>query len=192
MDRLGRTLDTALWTGDGSTIPVTGLLTALIAAGGRSVLAVGANANTGVVGDTDLNTIGTDDFSNLISNVDKAYQTPNNYFVFNQQTQNLLRKMKDKYGRPILEMSLAQGEPDKIFGYRYTVDNAFANVGAGAVSAAYGDPSKYVIRRALGFTLVLFRELYMANYQRAAQAFMRVDAKLLQPAAWSYLIHPQS
>ena len=191
-DRLGRTLDTALWTGDGSTIPVTGLLTASIAAGGRSVLAVGANANTGVVGDTDLNTIGTDDFSNLISKLDKAYQTPNNYFVFNQQTQNLLRKMKDKYGRPIWETSLAQGEPDKIFGYRYTVDNAFANVGAGAVSAAYGDPSKYVIRRALGFTLVLFRELYMANYQRAAQAFMRVDAKLLQPAAWSYLIHPQS
>ena len=119
-----------------------------------------------MVGDTDLNTIGTDDFSNLISKLDKAYQIPNNYFVFNQQTQNLLRKMKDKYGRPIWETSLAQGEPDKIFGYRYTVDNAFANVGAGAVSAAFGDPSKYIVRRALGFTLVLFRELYMANYQR--------------------------
>ena len=56
---LDRALDTALWTGDGSTIPITGLLTALQAAGGRSVLAVGANANSGNSGDTDLNTIGT-------------------------------------------------------------------------------------------------------------------------------------
>jgi HK97 family phage major capsid protein len=191
-ERLGRALDTALWTGDGSTIPITGLLTALEAAGGRSVPAVGANANSGNSADTDLNTIGTDDFSALIDKLDRAYQKPTNKFVFNQSTQNSLRKMKDKYGRPVWEVSLAQGNPDTIFGFGFTVDNALANIGAGNVSAAFGDPSKYVIRRALGFTLVRFAELYMANFQRAYQAFMRVDAKLLQPAAWSYLIHPDS
>jgi HK97 family phage major capsid protein len=189
-ERLGRSLDTALWTGDGSTIPVTGLLTALQAAGGRSVLAVGANANDGV--SNDLNSIGTDDFSALIDKLDRAYQKPTNRFVFNQSTQNALRKLKDKYGRPAWEVSLAQGNPDTIFGFGFTIDNAFANIGAGNVSAAFGDPTKYVIRRALGFTLVRFNELYMANYQRAFQAFMRVDAKLLQPAAWSYLTHPLS
>lgn len=189
-ERLGRSLDTALWTGDGSTIPVTGLLTALIAAGGRSVLALGANANDGV--STDLNSIGTDDFSALIDKLDRAYQKSTNQFVFNQSTLNALRKLKDKYGRPVWEVSLAQGEPDKIFNYGYTVDNAFASIGNGNVTVAFGDPSKYVIRRALGFTLIRLSELYMANYQVAYQAFMRVDAKLLQPAAWSYLIHPQS
>jgi HK97 family phage major capsid protein len=189
-ERMGRALDTALWTGDGSTIPVTGLLTALIAAGGRSVLAVGANANDGA--STDLNSIGTDDFSALIDKLDRAYQKPTNKFVFNQSTQNALRKLKDKYGRPVWETSLAQGEPDTIFGYGFAIDNAFANIGAGAVSAAFGDPTKYVIRRALGFTLVRFAELYMANFQRAYQAYMRIDAKLIQPAAWSYLIHPLS
>jgi HK97 family phage major capsid protein len=189
-ERLGRTLDTAYWTGDGSDVPVTGLLTALIAAGNRSVLAVGANANDGV--STDLNSIGTDDFSSLISALDRAYQKPTNQFIFNQTTQNALRKLKDKYGRPVWEVSLGQGEPDKIFGYNYTIDNAVSNIGAGNISAAFGDFSKYVVRRVLGTTVVLFRELYMTNYQRAAQAFMRVDAKCLQPNAFSYLIHPDS
>jgi HK97 family phage major capsid protein len=189
-ERLGRTLDTALWTGDGSTIPVTGLLTALQAAGGRSVLAVGANANDGV--STDLNSIGTDDFSALIDKLDRAYQKPTNKFVFNQHTQNALRKLKDKYGRPVWEVSLAQGEPDKIFGFGYQIDNAFANIGAGNVSAAFGDFSKYAVRKVRGITVVRFNELYMANYQRAYQAFIRVDAKLLQAAAFSYLTHPLS
>jgi HK97 family phage major capsid protein len=189
-ERLGRTLDSALWVGDGSTIPVTGLLTALQAAGGRSVLAVGANANDGA--STDLNSIGTDDFSALIDKLDRAYQKPTNQFVFNQHTQNALRKLKDKYGRPVWEVSLAQGEPDKIFSYGFTIDNAFANIGAGNVSACFGDFSRYAVRKVSGITVVRFNELYMANYQRAYQAFIRVDAKLLQAAAFSYLTHPLS
>jgi HK97 family phage major capsid protein len=191
-ERLGRSLDTALWTGDGSTVPVTGLLTALQAAGGRSVLAIGANNNSGSSGDTDLTSIGTDDFSALIDKLDRAYQKPTNKFVFSQGTQNALRKLKDKYGRPVWEVSLAQGEPDTIFGYGYQIDNAFAGIGAGNVSAAFGDFSKYVVRKVQGITLVRFNELYMANYQRAYQAFIRVDAKLLQAAAFSYLTHPLS
>jgi HK97 family phage major capsid protein len=56
----------------------------------------------------------------------------------------------------------------------------------------FGDFSKFVIREALGFTLVRFNELYMPNFQRAYQAFCRRDAKLLQSAAFSYLTHPLS
>jgi HK97 family phage major capsid protein len=189
-ERLGRAQDTAYWTGDGSTIPVTGLLTALQAAGGRSVLAVGANLNDGV--STALNSVGSDDFSNLIDKLDRGYQRPTNHFVFSQTTGNALRKLKDKYGRPVWEVSLAQGSPETIFGYPFQIDNAFANIGAGNVSVAFGDFSKYVIRRALGITLVRFNELYMPNYQIAFQAFLRTDAKLLQSAAFSILTHPLS
>ena len=191
-ERLGRAQDTAYWTGDGSTIPVTGLLTALQAAGGRSVLAIGANSNSGNAGDTALTSVGTDDLSNLIDKLDAGYQRPTNHFIFSQTTKNSLRKMKDKYGRPIWEVSLAQGEPDRIFGYPYQVDNAVANIAAGAVTVCFGDFSKYVIRRALGITLIRFNELYMPNYQIAFQAFLRTDAKLLQSAAFSILTHPLS
>jgi HK97 family phage major capsid protein len=189
-ERLGRSLDTALWVGDGSTIPVVGLLTALQTAGGRSVLATGANTNDGV--STDLNSIGTDDFSALIDKLDRAYQKPTNKFVFAQSTQNALRKLKDRYGRPVWEVNLAQGEPDTIFGYGFQIDNAFAAIGAGNITVAFGDFSKYVLRRVAGFTLIRLSELYMANLQRGYIAFMRLDAKLLQAKAFSYLTHPLS
>ena len=188
--RIGRTLDAAFLTGDGSTTPITGLLTALIAAGGRSVLAVGASANDGV--GTDLNSIGSDDYSSLIDKLDYAYQRPTNKFVFNQKTFNTLRKLKDKYGRPVYQTSLADKTEDTIFGYGFQIDNAVANIGAGNISVLYGDFSKYLIRDVLGFTIVRFNELYIVNHQRGYQAFCRTDGKLLQPAAFSYLIHPQS
>jgi len=193
-ERLGRVLDSAYYLGDGSGTygNITGLLTALQTAGGRSVSAIGANNNSGNSGDTEVNSIGTDDFSNLIDKLDYAYQKPTNKFLFNQTTKNALRKVKDRYGRPIWEVSLAQGEPDTIFGYGFQVDNAVANIAPSAVSVVFGDFSKFVIRDVLGFTLVRFNELYMPNYQRAYQAFMRTDAKLLQSAAFSYLSHPLS
>jgi HK97 family phage major capsid protein len=190
--RIGTSLDGAYLIGDGSATygTMTGLLTALIAAGGRSVLAVGANDNDGV--STDLDSIGVDDFSNLVNQIDYAYQRPTNKFLFNQTTLNALRKLKDKYGRPIWEVNLAQGQPNTIFGYGYQIDNAMANIGAGNVSVIFGGFEKFVVRDVLGFTLVRFNELYMPQYQRAYQAFMRTDCKLMQSAAFSYLIHPDS
>jgi HK97 family phage major capsid protein len=189
-NRLGRTLGAALATGDGSDVPITGLVTALVAAGGRNVLAVGSDSNDGV--GTDLNSVGSDDLANLIQNNDYAYQTPGNKFVFNQTTHNALRRLKDKYGRPIWGTSLSGGEPDTILSYGYQVDNNIASIGAGNISVLFGNFQKYVLRKCLGITLVRFNELYMANYQKAYQAFMRLDAKLMQAAAFSYLIHPDS
>jgi HK97 family phage major capsid protein len=190
--RLGRTANLAYTQGDGSGTygTITGIVPALVAAGSQSVLAIGSNLSDGV--STDLNSVGVDDFSNLVDKLDYAYQLPTNKFSFHQSTLNFLRKLKDKYGRPVWDVSLAQGEPDTIFGYGFQVNNDLAKIGAGNISVLFGDWNSYVVRNALGFTLVRFNELYMTNYQRAFQAFMRTDAKLLQAAAFSYLIHPLS
>jgi len=190
--RLGRTANLAYTQGDGSGTygTITGIVPALVTAGTQSVLAIGSNLSDGV--STDLNSVGVDDFSNLVDKLDYAYQLPTNKFSFHQSTLNFLRKLKDKYGRPVWEVSLAQGAPDTIFGYGFQVNNDLAKIGAGNISVVFGDWNSFVIRNVLGFTFVRFNELYMTNYQRAFQAFMRTDAKLLQPAAFSYLIHPLS
>jgi HK97 family phage major capsid protein len=191
--RMSRTSNAAYTIGDGTSThgTITGLITALVTATGRSVLAVGANANTGVAGDNDLNTIGTDDLGALIAKVDPAYRL-GAAFMGNQSAWDKLRSLKDKYGRPIWSTSLAAGVPDSILGYPYDWNQDMAGIGAGNISMCFGSFDRYVVRRVLGFTFVRFNELYMTNYQRAYQAFMRVDAKLLQPAAFSYLIHPLS
>jgi len=193
--RLGRTSNLAYTVGDGSGTygTITGLVNALVSAGGRSVLATGANSNTGIGGDTALNTVGTDDLSNLITKVDVAYRNnPSAAFAANQSTWDKIRNTKDKYGRPIWQVSLASGVPDSILGYKYDWNADMAAIGAGNVSVVFGDFSQFVVRQVLGIAFVIFQELYMANYQRAVQAFQRSDAKLLQATAFSYLVHPLS
>jgi HK97 family phage major capsid protein len=110
----------------------------------------------------------------------------------NVQSFDKLRTLKDKYGRPIWQTSLAVGKPDTINGYGMDWNADMATIGAGNISILFGQFSKYVVRNLLGFTFVRFNELYMTNYQRAYQAFARTDAKLLQSSAFSYLIHPDS
>ncbi|MGA7968080.1 MAG: phage major capsid protein [Terriglobales bacterium] len=193
--RLGRTSNAAYTIGDGSGTygTITGLINALVAAGGRSVLAIGGNNNSGDAGNTDLNSIGTDDLDNLIAQTDPAYRIPGRAkFAANQATWDTFRKLKDKYGRPVWAVSLTGNQPDTIRGYGIDWNQDMAKIGAGNISVVFGDWDKFVVRQALGFTFVRFNELYMTNYQRAYQAFCRVDAKLLQAAAFSYLIHPLS
>ncbi len=185
--RLGRGLNKAYTVGDGSVIPITGLLTALTAVGGRSVTAVGSSANDGG-SETGGTTIGTDDFSNLIAGLDVAYrQDPSCAFMAHQSTFDTVRKLKDKYGRPVWEVSLAQGEPDKIYGYKYFYNNALPTIAVNAKTVIFGAFHKYIIRDVLGMTLVRYNELFMQNHQIGFEAFLRSDGKLLQPNAFVYL-----
>lgn len=187
--RLGRGCNKAYTVGDGSVIPITGLVTALVAAGGRSIAAVGANSNSGNSGDTDINSIGSDDLDNLIAGVDVAYRSDKSCaFMAHQNTFDTLRKVKDKYGRPIWQTSLAAGVPDSLCGFKYFFNNAMDQIGANKKTVLFGAFSKYVIRDVLGMTVVRYNELYMPNHQIGFEAFMRSDGKLLQPAAFVYLL----
>ncbi|MGB9071457.1 MAG: phage major capsid protein [Terriglobales bacterium] len=187
--RIGRALNEAYTNG---TTPIVGLLPALVTATGRSVAAVGANSNTGVSGDTDINSIGSDDFSNVIAAVDPAYRI-GAAFMAHTTIWDTVRKLKDKYGRPVWEVSLAQGEPDKVYGYPWFVNQAMASaIQANAKTLLFGNFAKYIIRDVAGITVVRFSELFMSSHQVGFQAFLRTEGKLLQAAAFAFLQHPAS
>ena len=189
--RLGRGLNAAYTNGSGSGQP-NGIIPALTAAGGRSVIAVGSSANDGG-SETGGTSVGTDDFSNLIAAVDVAYrQDPSCAFMANQATFDTVRKLKDKYGRPVWEVSLAQGEPDKIFGYKYYFNNAMPTIAVNAKTVIFGAFHKYIIRDVLGMTVVRYNELYMPNHQIGFEAFLRTDGQLLQSKAFAYLMQASS
>jgi HK97 family phage major capsid protein len=198
--RIGRLLNTLYTNGDGSS-GIYGLLANFssgnpsasgIVGNGNAVLAIGANANSGNGGDTDLTSVGTTDLVNLIDKLDYSYVRPTSKFMFHQSTLNYLRKVTDKYGRNLFNASMASDVPQKLFGFDYVVNNDMPKIGAGNISVVFGDFDKYILRDSLGITLVRFNELFMTSYQRGYQAFGRFDGKLLQPAAFSYLIHPDS
>jgi HK97 family phage major capsid protein len=186
--RIGRAMEANYTTGSGT---ITGLIPALVAAGGRSVMATGANANSGNAGDTDLNSVGTADLGNLVSALDPAY-TQDGAFMANASTWNKLRGQLDKYGRPIWQVSVASGEPDSVWGKKFYYNQNMAAIGAGNISMLFGRFDKYIVRDSLGITFVVLREKYIENHQIAFLGFARTDGKLLQPSAFVYLQHQLS
>jgi HK97 family phage major capsid protein len=195
--RLARTTEPTYLTGNGSGQP-NGLLAAILAAnytggpnGSAEVLANGANANSGNSADTEINSVGTQDISNLIAALDPSYQSQASLMA-NNLTWSKLRSQLDKYGRSLWAVSLAEGEPDTVYGRKFYNNQQMAQIGASNISMIAGDFSKYVIRDVLGMTMVRFNELFMQSYKVGFQMFLRTDGQLLQPAAFTYLQHRQS
>ncbi len=183
--RIARLTENAFVNGNGSGQP-NGILTA-IEGNGNVVLATGANSNSGNSANTEINSIGSDDLTNLISNLDPMYR-PQAKFMAHQATWDNIRTIKDKYGRLLWDVSLSSGVPDTILGYKYDYSQYFPQIAANAVGTiVFGDWSKYIIRRVSGIVLVRFNETYMANYNRGYQAFVREDGNCIQTNAFSYL-----
>lgn len=189
--RLGRLINNKLTVGNGSGCP-TGIVYAIQNDSVPNVVnATGSNSNDGITGNTEANSVGSDDLDDLINAVDPAYR-PGAKFMMHWATIDGLRKLKDKYGRPLWTASLADNEPDRIWGYPFDWNADMDKIGAGKYPILFGDFSKYIYRKVSGMTMVRFNELYMPNHQIGFQAFERNDGKRLQQAAFSLLYNPLS
>lgn len=189
--RLGRILNSKYTNGTGTAEP-QGLVYAIKNDSvPNTVKATGSNSNDGISGNTEANSVGSDDLDNLISAVDPAYRTGAK-FMMHWATIDFLRKVKDKYGRPLWVSNLAVGEPDRIYGYAYDWNSDMDQIGANKYPILFGDFSKHVIRDVSGISVVRYEELYMPNHQKGFQAFLRTDSRRLQQKAFSLLWNPLS
>lgn len=188
--RLGRLTDVGYTTGSGSGQP-TGLVTSILAdASPNKATAVGSSGNTGG-SETGATSIGTDDFASIIALVDPSYRN-NAKFLAHWTILDYLKKVKDKFGRPIFVESVSVGQPDRIYGYPYdwsgAMDAAVAGVPVtGTHTVLFGEFTKYIIRDVLGTTMVRYNELYMPNHQVGFQCYLRTDGERLQQKAFSLL-----
>jgi HK97 family phage major capsid protein len=193
--RLARITNLGYTSGTGTGQP-NGILTAIEADSSPLVVtAVGASNNDGSGSEDGSNSIGSDDLANLIAELDPMYRV-NAKFMMHWSVIDYLRKLKDKYGRPLWEVSIAQGVPDKIYGYPYdwnadmqvwTQGASESGAMASKYTALFGDFSKYIVREIGGITMVRFNELYMPNHQVGFQAFLRTDGQRIQQAAFALL-----
>lgn len=172
-ERLGRTANTALTTGTGSSQP-----NGIVTASSLGVTAAGAAAITG------------DELINLVHSVDPAYRaSPRVRWQFNDQTLSSIRKLKDGDGNYLWQMGdIRTGEPNTLLGYGYSVNQAMANIATGQRSIIFGDHSKYIVRKVLGFQLMTLRERYAENFQVGVIGFKRFDGELLNTAAVKHLV----
>jgi HK97 family phage major capsid protein len=189
--RIGRIINSKYTNGTGSGEP-QGLIYAIQNDAVPNVVnAVGSNSNDGISGNTEANSIGSDDLDNLIAALDASYR-PNAQFMMHYKTLDFLRKVKDKYGRPLWNEGLAAGTPDTIYGFPFEWNVDMDQIGAGKYPVLFGDFSKHCIRDVGGFTLVRYSELYMPQHMIGFQSFLRTDSRRLQQSAFSLLYNPLS
>ncbi|PKA40445.1 phage major capsid protein [Rhizobium sullae] len=170
-ERLGRIANLQLTTGDGTGDP-NGVVTA--SSLGKTAAAVAA--------------VTYDEIIDLVHSVDPAYRTsPKVRFMFNDLTLAALRKLKDGEGRYIWTHGDVQnGVPGSILGYRYSINQAMANLATGAKTMLFGDFGKYYVRKVGSPMIGVKRESYWPDLGIAGLIYL--DGELGDVAAVKHLI----
>jgi HK97 family phage major capsid protein len=175
-ERFGRRYEADFTNGSGSGMP-KGILTAVASSGVTPVTAIGSSANDGSA-NTGANSIGSNDLVNLEHSIDPSYRRAAKY-MFHDATLGFLKGLLDKFGRPLWTPSMIAGEPDRINGYEYVLNQSMPKIGASNVSIVFGAFEKYVIRQVQTPSVKRLNELYATSDQIGFVAFARVDATLI-------------
>jgi HK97 family phage major capsid protein len=121
-----------------------------------------------------------DDIFGLIHSIDPAYRTADCGFMCHDQVILAVRKLKSGTGEYLWQPGLELGVPDRVLGYRYTVnqdmDSTFAT---GKNTLLFGQLFKYKIRRVGEMRLYRLEERYRDTDQDGFVALIREDGNLL-------------
>lgn len=171
-ERMGRTANTQLTIGNGSTAP-NGIVTASTL--GKT--AAGAAAIT------------ADEVIDLLHSVDPAYRSgPKTAFMFNDSTLAAIRKLKDGQGNYLWQMgNIQQGQPGTLLGYRYYINQAMDSLATAKKVMIFGDIGKYYVRK-VGSPLIgaLQDKDFWPGFGVAG--YIRFDGELSDTAAVKHLI----
>lgn len=178
-ERIGRIENTRFTTGNGTTQPqgyVTGATT------GKTTSSATAITYNEII--------------DLVHSVDAAYRaTGRCQFKLHDLVLAYLRKVRDDsggagLGRPLWEPSVQAGEPDTLFGYRYTVNNDMAStVATTNKTIAFGDfTSAFVVRKVSGGALLRLAERYADYLQVGFLGFERADSVVQDSSAVKLLV----
>lgn len=169
--RLGRRGNTELTVGDGNDDP-NGIVTA--SSLGRTAAATAA--------------ITFDEIIGLEHSVDPAYrQSPKCRYMFNDNTLEAVRKLKDGEGRYIWSAGDVQkGVPSTLNGRRYSINQAMDSLAAAKKVMLFGDFGKYFVRKVGGVVLFVARERFAPDI--GLLGLIRFDGELGDTAAVKHLI----
>ncbi len=178
--RFGRTLVNhfTVGTGAANSMPM-GILTSTLA-NGNLVTAVGSSANDGTAAGG--NTIGSDDLINLEHSIDPLYR-PNASYMMNDSTWKAIRRVKDKYGKPLYEAPLIANAPATIGGYPIYINPNLDSLQLAPSSpqvarntVLFGDFKRFLVRRVKQMSILVLTERYADMAQTAYIAFARYDS----------------
>ena len=172
-ERLGRAANRALTVGTGMGQPQ-----GIVPAAAQGVAAV---SNAAIV---------SDELIDLVHSVDPAYRaSPRCRFMFNDSTLAAVRKLKDGQGNYLWQMGdVRADEPSMILDHPYSVNQAMPPIRRGNRAVLFGDFSRYVVRKIMGFQVMTLRERYAEHFQIGMVGFKRFDGELLNGHAVKALV----
>jgi len=136
---------------------------------------------------SDVNTVTYSELVTLLHSVDPAYRSdPSCRWMMNDNTLGFIKKIVDTAGAPIWQPSLQMGQPDRLLGYPYTVNQDMATIAAttagsgGAKSILFGAFNRYIIRDVRDIIFLRLDERYAELGMTAFLAFHRHDGLTIQ------------
>jgi HK97 family phage major capsid protein len=165
-----------LITGSGVNEP-KGLVTAAQAVMAANVTAAGSSANDGS-DNTGANSVGTDDIALVYRTLNAAYRR-NAIWAMNDATALFLSELKDKYGRPVIDL---QAPRPVLMGKRVIICPSMASIAPSASTIVFYDPAYFVQRRVkAGSFIRMYQEApsLAENNAVAFESWYRTDSNLV-------------
>lgn len=160
-ERLGRITNTKYTTGTGAATP-KGIVTAATSYSAASATAIAA-----------------DDIVKLFHAVDPAYRSGFQWMSHDAIALQI-RLLKDGMGRPLFMSYETLGEPDRLFGKPWTINQDMdSTIASGKYTLLGGQLNSYKIRTVGAVRLVRLNELFAETDQIAFGAFIEEDGNLL-------------
>jgi HK97 family phage major capsid protein len=136
-------------------------------------------------------TVTRSEIIDLIHSVDPYYRkSPKAMFMFNDTTLGVIKKLAvgSSDDRALWQPSMIAGEPDKLEGFPYVINQSVAALAASGKFMLFGDGNKFIIRDAGMPRMVVARERFIEYDQTAFDILVRVDSDILVASAVKYLI----
>ena len=171
--RIARGQNAHFTTGTGSSQP-----TGLITAGSSALTTASATAIT------------ADEILTLIHSVDKSYRNSASFALMGaDSTAAAIRKLGvgSSNDFPVFIPGMAAGEPDRVFGVPFYVNNDMAAIAATNKPLVAADFSKYVVRNAGGVQMLRLNERYADALLVGFIAYKRSDAGAINGNAIKYI-----
>ena len=114
-------------------------------------------------------------------------------FMLNDTTLAAFKKLTigTNDDRPLWQPSVREGEPDRIEGYKYFINNDMPAMTTGLKSMLFGNFDKYAIRQVGSYIMGRSDERYFEERAVAFSLFARFDGRYLDTAAVKHLIEVQ-
>lgn len=133
------------------------------------------------------------DILNLIHSVDPAYRrSPSCRLVFSDAILRAIKALQigSNDASPLWVPSMRDGEPDRIEGYPYVINQSMDSLGANKTIMAFGDFSRFWIREVYGVNYQLLSETYAPFGATGIVAIARYDARVADNQAIKLLVTP--